>query len=178
VWPRFQISWSEKFKTSWVRLNHWRWRSAMAEGAGAGLMQQSGQDLASWKCFSNIDCARGGKSWLCCTFQAQCIFWHFCGNFRMSRGALQKLHRRGRYKKRTKLVFCTQSKKGSENRSSRFEPKISWISFSRGSGPPLSSVYLTGSHRIFPSQWPSSHIAMGPQRFKWSGPPPRTQNFL
>ena len=28
-------------------------------------------------------------------------------------------------------------KKGLENRSSRFEPKISWLSFSRGSGPPL-----------------------------------------
>jgi len=42
----------------------------MAEGAGAGLMQQSGQDLASWKCSSYIDCARGGKSWLCRTFQA------------------------------------------------------------------------------------------------------------
>jgi len=23
----------------------------MVQGAGAGLMQQSGQDLASWKCF-------------------------------------------------------------------------------------------------------------------------------
>jgi len=55
----------------------------------------------------------------------------------MSRGALQKLHRRSRYEKQTKLVFCTQSKKGSENRSSHFEPKISWIFFSRGSGPPL-----------------------------------------
>jgi len=33
--------------------------------------------------------------------------------------------------------FCTSFKKGSENRSSRFEPKILWISFSRGSGPPL-----------------------------------------
>jgi len=33
----------------------------MVEGAGAGLMQQSGQDLASWKCFSYIYCARGGK---------------------------------------------------------------------------------------------------------------------
>jgi len=31
----------------------------MAEGAGARLMQQSGQDLASWKCFSYIYCARG-----------------------------------------------------------------------------------------------------------------------
>jgi len=57
----------------------------------------------------------------------------------MCRGALQKLHRRSRYEKRTKLVFCTQSKKGSENQSSHFEPKISWISFSRGSGPPLMS---------------------------------------
>ena len=55
----------------------------------------------------------------------------------MSRGALQKLHRRSRHEKRTKIIFCTQSKIGSENRSSHFEPKISWISFSRGSGPPL-----------------------------------------
>jgi len=47
------------------------------------------------------------------------------------------LHRRSRYEKRTKLVFCTQSKKGSENRFSHFEPKISSISFLRGSGPPL-----------------------------------------
>jgi len=37
----------------------------MAESAGAGLMQLSGQDLASWKCFSYIYCARGGKSWRC-----------------------------------------------------------------------------------------------------------------
>ena len=42
----------------------------MAEGAGAGLMQQSGQDLASWKCFSYIYCARSGKSWLCRTYRA------------------------------------------------------------------------------------------------------------
>jgi len=33
--------------------------------------------------------------------------------------------------------FVPVQKKGLENRSSRFEPKISWISFSRGSGPPL-----------------------------------------
>jgi len=32
----------------------------MVEGAGAGLMQQNGQDLASWKRFSYIYCARGG----------------------------------------------------------------------------------------------------------------------
>ena len=42
----------------------------MAEGAGAGLMQQSGQDLASWKCFSYMRRTRGGKSWLCRTYQA------------------------------------------------------------------------------------------------------------
>jgi len=61
----------EKFQTSWVLFNHLRWRSAMAEGAGAaGLMQQSGQDLASWKCFSKICCARGVKSWLCRTYGA------------------------------------------------------------------------------------------------------------
>jgi len=42
----------------------------MAEGAGAGLMQQSGQDLASWKCFAYMCSARGGKSWLCRTHQA------------------------------------------------------------------------------------------------------------
>ena len=63
----------QKFKTSWVLCNHLRWRSAMAEDAGAGLTQQSGQDLASWKCFSHIYCARGGKSWLYCTFQARHI---------------------------------------------------------------------------------------------------------
>ena len=45
-------------------------KNAMAEGAGAGLMQQSCQDLASWKCFLYICCARGGKSWLCRTYQA------------------------------------------------------------------------------------------------------------
>jgi len=43
-----------------------------------------------------------------------------------------------------------------------------------GKNPILNSVYLTGSHSIFPSQWPSSQIAMGPQRFNWPGPPPRT----
>jgi len=32
--------------------------------------------------------------------------------------------RRSRYEKRTKQIFCTRSEKWSENRSSRFEPKI------------------------------------------------------
>jgi len=48
--------------------------------------------------------------------------------------------RRSRYEKRTDQIFCTRSEKWSENRSSRFEPKISLISFSRGSGPPLRSL--------------------------------------
>jgi len=55
----------------------------------------------------------------------------------MSRGAIQKLQRRNKYEKQTKVVFCNSSKKGSESRSSRFEPKISLISFSRGLGLPF-----------------------------------------
>jgi len=50
--------------------------------------------------------------------------------------------RRSRYEKRTEQIFCTRSKKWSENRSSRFEPKIVLISFSRGSGPPLNWIPL------------------------------------
>jgi len=42
----------------------------MVEGAGVGLMQQSGQDLASWKCFPYIYVARGRKSWLSRTHRA------------------------------------------------------------------------------------------------------------
>ena len=45
----------------------------MLEGAGAGLLQQSGQDLASWEYFPYIYCARGEKSCLCGTYQAHCI---------------------------------------------------------------------------------------------------------
>ena len=41
-------------------------------------------------------------------------------------------------------------KKGLENRSSRFEPKNSWLSFSRGSGPPLTLVL---------SSTPKGHLA-------------------
>jgi len=55
----------------------------------------------------------------------------------MSRGALQKMLRRSRYEERTEQIFCTRSETWSENRSSRFEPEILLISFSRGSGPPL-----------------------------------------
>jgi len=65
----------------------------------------------------------------------------------MSCGALHKLQRRRRYQKWTKVVFCTNSKKGLENWSSRFEPKISLISFSRGSGPPLNCSCLIAAEQ-------------------------------
>ena len=42
----------------------------MEEVAGAGFIQKSIQDLASWQCFLCIYCARGGKSWLCRTHRA------------------------------------------------------------------------------------------------------------
>jgi len=88
-----------------------------------------------------------GGDWRLRTWTARpqhpAFFRHFCGNFRMSRGTWQKLQRWSKYGKWTKLVFCTSSKKVSENRSSRFEPKISLISFSRGSGPPLILKFRT-----------------------------------
>ena len=57
--------------------------------------------------------------------------------------------------KRTKLVFCTRSKKGSYNRSSLFEPKIVnfVISFWRGSCPPLNrffSIFSSSRHPALP----------------------------
>jgi len=45
-------------------------------------------------------------------------------------------------------VFGTISKKGWENRSSRFEPKNSWLSFSRGSGPPLMGLGISRTKRF------------------------------
>jgi len=41
----------------------------------------------------------------------------------------------------------------------------------------LSSVYLAGSHHIFPSQRPSSQIARGPQRFTGQAPLKEHENF-
>ena len=82
----------------------------------------------------------GGREAYTVLSQHPAIFWHFCGNFRMSRGALQKMLRRSRYEKRTEQIFCTRSEKWPENRSSRFDPKILFISFSRGSGPPLNGA--------------------------------------
>jgi len=64
------------------------------------------------------------------------------GTFACPAGPYRILQRRSRYESRTKVVFCTSSKKGSESRSSRFEPKISLIYFSRGWGLPLRNIYI------------------------------------
>jgi len=55
------------------------------------------------------------------------------GTFAVSMGPYINYHA----KAGTWHVFCTRSKKGLKNRSSRFELNISWNPFSRGSGPPL-----------------------------------------
>jgi len=79
--------------------------------------------------------------------QHPAIFWHFCGIFTYPAGPYRNC--RGEAgTKRTKVVFCTSSKKGLENRSSRFEPKISLISFSKGSGPPLRWGYVFFKSRL------------------------------
>jgi len=52
-------------------------------------------------------------------------------------GPYRNYHSKAGTKNEPWHVFGTISKKGLENRSSRFEPKNSWLSFSRGSGPPL-----------------------------------------
>ena len=67
----------------------------------------------------------------------------------MSRGALQTMLRRSRYGKQTEQIFCTRSEKWSENRSSRFKPKILLILFWRGSGPPsrVDSLNTCGDRR-------------------------------
>jgi len=55
----------------------------------------------------------------------------------VSAGPYRNYHAKAGTKNEPSHVFGTISKKGLENRSSRFEPKNSWLSFSRGSGPPL-----------------------------------------
>jgi len=59
------------------------------------------------------------------------------GTFAVSAGPYRNYQAEAGTKNEPDTFFCTSSKKGLENRSSRFEPKISWIPFSRGSGPPL-----------------------------------------
>jgi len=59
------------------------------------------------------------------------------GTFVVSAGPYRNYHAKTGTKNEPWHVFGTISIKGLENRSSRFEPKNSWLSFSRGSGPPL-----------------------------------------
>ena len=51
-------------------------------------------------------------------------------------------------RKTNRTIFCTRSEKWSENRSSRFEPKILLISISRASGPPLMKIFIQIFHHI------------------------------
>jgi len=59
------------------------------------------------------------------------------GTFAVSAGPYRNYHAKAGTKDEPCHVFGTISRKGLEIRSSRFEPKNSWLSFSRGSGPPL-----------------------------------------
>ena len=59
------------------------------------------------------------------------------GTFACPAGPYRKCWDEAGTKNEPKWYFVPVQKKGSESRSSRFEPKISLISFSRGSGPPL-----------------------------------------
>jgi len=76
------------------------------------------------------------------------------GTFAVSTGPYRNYHAKAGTKNEPWHVFGTISKKGLENRSSRFEPKNSGLSFSRGSGPPLSS-YIAGSRINFRTTFPT-----------------------
>ena len=65
--------------------------------------------------------AIGGREPYMAHSQHPAIFWHFCGNFCMSRGASQKLLMRSRYEKCFEKIFCTRSKKN----GMKMDPRIS-----------------------------------------------------
>ena len=54
------------------------------------------------------------------------------GTFAVSAGPYRNYQAEEGTKNESDTFFVLVQKKGLENRSSRFEPKISWISFSRG----------------------------------------------
>ena len=64
------------------------------------------------------------------------------GTFSVSAGPYRNYHAKAGTKNEPWHVFGTISKKGLENRLSHFEPKNSWLSFSRGSGPPSRAAYI------------------------------------
>jgi len=67
--------------------------------------------------------------------------------------ALTEITKPKQVRKMNLTRFWYQFKKGFENRSSRFEPNISWISFSRGSGPPLSSNLQAQFCKLYPADF-------------------------
>ena len=74
------------------------------------------------------------------------------GTFAVSAGPYKIYHAKTGTKNKPWHVFGTISKKGLENRSSRFEPENSWLSFSRGSCPPLMNFcpfHLTSLQKYF-----------------------------
>ena len=70
------------------------------------------------------------------------------GTFAVSAGPYRNYHAEAGTKNEPWHVFGTRSKKGLENRSSRFEPKSSWLSFSKGSDPPL--IKQSNTHTVCP----------------------------
>jgi len=116
---------------------------------------------------SGVEAMRGRKPFTAHSWHLARVFWHLCGNLRSVCGPLHAMPCRSRYQKRTWHVFCTSSKKGLENRSSRFESKVSSISFSRGWGAPWSlksdhhlgfAVHLSRFHNILPILIPHTKI--------------------
>ena len=74
--------------------------------------------------------AIGGREPQTARPQQPAIFWHFCGNFLMSRGLLLNLPRQIRYQKRTGQIFCTRSnKKGLELKAHISNPTYPWFHF-------------------------------------------------
>ena len=70
------------------------------------------------------------------------------GTFAVCAGPYRNYHSNAGTKNEPGHVFGTISIKGLENWSSRFEPKNSWLSFSRGSGPPLKRFEIWATHVI------------------------------
>ena len=82
------------------------------------------------------------------------------GTFAVSAGPYRNYHAKAGTKNEPWHAFGTISTKVLENRSSRFKPENSWLSFSRGSGPPLNLGPLL--HPLYGieciSIWAISHV--------------------
>jgi len=93
------------------------------------------------------------------------------GTFACPAGPYRKCWGAAGTKNEPNRYFVSDRKKGSENRSSRFEPKIFLIFFSRGSGPPLNlntrnndppmyPCFLTCRTMTFSAVYKNPHIGM------------------